>query len=128
MSYDVTSTELAVLDDFAGAKINGRDSCGKSRKFAFTAVSMADAETGQLTTGLPRDSYISAIYITAVSGTGTVNVGLSTGTATDILTAADPASADVLAGKKVASGQAEVYATATGAVSISGWVEYVASA
>lgn len=128
MAYDNVSTEIAVLDDFSGAKINGINSCGKSRKFAFTAVAMADGETGQLTTALPKNAYVSAIYVEADSGTGTINVGTSTGTATSILTAGDPSAADVLAGKKVAASTAEVYATATGAVTVSGWVEYVASA
>lgn len=128
MAYDNVSTEIAVLDDFAGAKIQGIDSCGKSRKFRFTALAMADGETGQMTTALPKNAYISAIFIEADSGTGTINVGTSGGTATDILTAADPSAADVFAGKNVSASGSAVYATATGAVTVSGWVEYVASA
>lgn len=131
MAYDVQSTEIAALDDFPGAKIDATVSSGKARKFKFSGVVLTAAtKTGELTTKMPAGAKIERVVVFDDSGTGTVNIGLSGGTATAVGTGYAPAVATTDAPvDSVDAGGQVLYATAVGgAISFHGWVEYSVSA
>lgn len=131
MTTDVNSTEIAAVVS-VGQKAKGNDMGGVIRRVKFSAVVLgAAAETGQISNLLPPGSEVVGIdMFNDNAGAGTVNVGLSGGTATSLATGIDPVAAGVSTLiNNVAAGSNEIYLTAVGAeVTVSGSVFYTASA
>lgn len=129
MTYDTESTELAAVVS-SGQKVDAKTQSAIVRKTKFSGVALSAAgQTGKLSERLPPNAEIIGVAMDESAGTGTVNVGLDTGTATSVATGIDPTTFAITPIDNVAAGAAEVYATAVGAaVTISGYILWTAGA
>ena len=130
MTYDAQSDEITAVVS-SGQKVEAKTQSGKVRRTKFSNIALSAAgKTGKMTQRLPANAEILRVVTFKVSGTGTLNVGLDTGTATAVASGIAPATAGTVTSiLSVSAGNAEVYATAvTAAATFSGYIEWTSGA